>query len=53
MNTFYEIYGVTTPAEAKAKLEEVKLKLNRPPMNLEEQALTSAGPVSLITAVPW
>ena len=48
MNTFYQMWGVTTPNEAKAKIEEQKAEavsaLNgRDPQNLEEQALTLVG----------
>lgn len=48
MNTFYQMWGVKTPAEAIAKIEEQKeealLSLNgREPSNLEEQALTLVG----------
>jgi UDP-galactopyranose mutase len=48
MNTFYQMWGVTTPNEAVAKLEEQKAEaiaaLNgREPQNLEEQALTLVG----------
>ena len=48
MNTFYQVWGVTTPAEAQAKIEEQKAEalaaLNgREPANLEEQALTLVG----------
>lgn len=48
MNTFYQMWGVTTPAEARAKIEEQKAEalsaLNgREPVNLEEQALTLVG----------
>ena len=48
MNTFYQMWGVTTPADAIAKLEEQKSEaiaaLNgREPQNLEEQALTLVG----------
>ena len=48
MNTFYQMWGVTTPAEARAKIEEQKAEaiaaLNgREPANLEEQALTLVG----------
>jgi UDP-galactopyranose mutase len=48
MNTFYQMWGVTTPAEALAKIEEQKTDalaaLNgREPANLEEQALTLVG----------
>ena len=48
MNTFYQMWGVLTPEEAQAKIEEQKAeavaKLNgREPANLEEQALTLVG----------
>lgn len=48
MNTFYQMWGVTTPNEAIAKLEEQKAEaisaLNgREPQNIEEQALTLVG----------
>ena len=48
MNTFYQMWGVTTPAEAQAKIDEQRAealsKLNgREPQNLEEQALTLVG----------
>ena len=48
MNTFYQMWGVKTPKEAKAKIEEQKAEavaaLNgREPQNLEEQALTLVG----------
>ena len=48
MNTFSKLWGVRTPAEAAAKLEEQKAEavaaLNgREPANLEEQALTLVG----------
>ena len=48
MNTFYQMWGVTTPEEALAKIEEQKAeaiaKLNgEEPSNLEEQALTLVG----------
>ena len=48
MNTFYQMWGVLTPDEAKAKIEEQKAEavaaLNgREPQNLEEQALTLVG----------
>ena len=51
MNTFYQMWGVTTPAEAQAKLEEqrqaaVEELRNlgiKEPRNLEEQALTLVG----------
>lgn len=48
MNTFYQMWGVKTPEEALAKIEEQKAdavaSLNgREPANLEEQALTLVG----------
>lgn len=48
MNTFYQMWDVTTPADAQAKIEEQKAEalaaLNgREPANLEEQALTLVG----------
>lgn len=48
MNTFNKLWGVKTPDEAKAKIEEQKAEavaaLNgREPQNLEEQALTLVG----------
>lgn len=51
MNTFYQMWGVKTPAEALAKLEEQRqdainaMKSDRisEPRNLEEQALTLIG----------
>jgi UDP-galactopyranose mutase len=51
MNTFYQMWGVTTPEEAQAKLEEEKNemrdkldKLNvKEPRNLEEQAQLLIG----------
>nr|WP_249268880.1 UDP-galactopyranose mutase [Fibrobacter sp. UWB1] len=48
MNTFYQMWGVTTPADAQKKIEEQKAEavaaLNgREPANLEEQALTLVG----------
>lgn len=48
MNTFYQMWGVRTPEEAKAKIDEQKseavIALNgREPQNLEEQALCLVG----------
>lgn len=51
MNTFYQMWGVWTPAEAQAKLEEqrkeaigrMKADGVEAPRNLEEQALTLIG----------
>lgn len=48
MNTFYAMWGVTTPSQAIAKIEEqksdaVSVLNGREPANLEEQALTLVG----------
>jgi len=44
MNTFYQLWGVKTPIEASAKIEEqVKLSGISNPQNLEEQAISLVG----------
>lgn len=48
MNTFFQMWGVTTPEEAQAKIDEQKAEAlavlcGREPSNLEEQALTLVG----------
>lgn len=44
MNTFYQMWGVKTPEEAKAKIEEQKAEANiENPQNLEEQAISLIG----------
>jgi UDP-galactopyranose mutase len=43
MNTFYELWGTLTPQQARAEIEKQKLRLDREPENLEEQALVSVG----------
>ncbi|WP_251352932.1 UDP-galactopyranose mutase [Hominisplanchenecus murintestinalis] len=44
MNTFSKMWGVKTPEEAQAKIEEQRAELNiTEPKNLEEQALSLAG----------
>ena len=44
MNTFYEMWGVTTPAEAKAKIEQQKKESGiKEPKNFEEQAISLVG----------
>ena len=45
MNTFYELWGVRTPAEARAKIAEQRAEFAHitQPANLEEQALTLCG----------
>jgi len=45
MNTFYQLWGVKTPAEAKAKIaDQIKKLPFSQPSNLEEQALLLVGP---------
>ena len=44
MNTFNKMWGVVTPAEAKAKIEEQKREAGiTDPQNLEEQAISLVG----------
>ncbi|MBP1617528.1 MAG: glf [Bacteroidetes bacterium] len=51
MNTFYQMWGVTTPAEAQAKVDEQRLEAMEQmkadgitePRNLEEQAISLIG----------
>lgn len=44
MNTFYALWGVKTPQEAKAKIEEQKKDAGiTTPKNLEEQAISLVG----------
>ena len=48
MNTFYQMWGVTTPKEAEVMIEELKAEAvaalgGREPQNLEEQALCLVG----------
>ena len=44
MNTFYQLWGVKTPAEAMAKIEEQRAASGvTEPRNLEEQALSLVG----------
>ena len=44
MNTFYTMWGVTTPSEAIAKIEQQRLTINtKNPENLEEQAISLVG----------
>jgi len=45
MNTFSELWGVRTPAEAQAKIQEQKdaAQLSGEPRNLEEQAISLIG----------
>jgi UDP-galactopyranose mutase len=43
MNTFSRMWGISTPAEAKAKIEEQKASITGEPKNLEEQAISLVG----------
>ena len=44
MNTFYQMWGVKTPEEAKTKIEEQKAEYHiENPKNLEEQAISLIG----------
>ncbi|HGK0170130.1 TPA: UDP-galactopyranose mutase [Streptococcus pneumoniae] len=44
MNTFNKLWGVVTPAEAQAKIDEQRAILNgKTPENLEEQAISLVG----------
>lgn len=43
MNTFSKMWNISTPAEAKAKIEEQKKAVTGEPKNLEEQAISLVG----------
>ena len=43
MNTFSQIFGVTTPEEAKEIIEEQRSEIKGEPKNLEEQAISLVG----------
>lgn len=43
MNTFYEVWGVKTPEDAKRMIASQRIHLNHEPRNLEEQALQLVG----------
>ena len=43
MNTFNKMWGVVTPEEAAAKIEEQKKEITGEPQNLEEQAISLVG----------
>lgn len=43
MYTFHKMWGVVTPKEALAKLEEQKAEIKGTPQNLEEQAISLVG----------
>lgn len=43
MNTFSKMWGVATPAEAEAKINEQRGEITGTPQNLEEQAISLIG----------
>lgn len=43
MNTFHQMWGVNTPEEARARIEEQRLEIKGEPRNLEEQAIKLVG----------
>ncbi|WP_270671146.1 MULTISPECIES: UDP-galactopyranose mutase [unclassified Aeromonas] len=44
MNTFYQLWGVKTPIEAMAKIDEQRAEMrDKEPANLEEQAISLVG----------
>lgn len=43
MYTFNKMWNVTTPEEAKAKIEEQRKEITKEPENLEEQAISLVG----------
>lgn len=43
MNTFSKLWGITTPKEAIAKIEEQRKEITKEPSNLEEQAISLVG----------
>ncbi len=43
MNTFHQLWGVTTPREAEEKIAAQRAKIMHTPQNLEEQAIQLVG----------
>ena len=43
MNTFSKMWGISTPQEAKAMIEEQRKEISGEPQNLEEQAISLVG----------
>ena len=43
MHTFYQMWGVTTPAAAREKIEQQRREITGEPQNLEEQAISLVG----------
>ena len=48
MYTFNKMWGVVTPEEAAAKIEEQKKEITGEPKNLEEQAISLVGRESIL-----
>lgn len=51
MNTFCRLWPLTTPEEARRRIDAERVKLGREPENLEEQALCLVGPTIYETLV--
>lgn len=43
MNTFSKMFGISTPSQAKAIIEQQKAEIEKEPENLEEQAISLVG----------
>ncbi len=43
MNTFHQMWGVTSPAEAQAKIDSQRAEITGEPQNLEQQAIRLVG----------
>ena len=43
MNTFHQMWGITTPQDAQAKIQAQKSEMTTQPRNLEEQAISLVG----------
>ena len=43
MNTFHQMWGINTPAEAERIIDEQKTEITGEPQNLEEQAISLVG----------
>ena len=51
MNTFTRLWDVKTPEEARRKINEERVRPDREPENLEEQALSLVGPTIYETLI--
>lgn len=52
MNTFYQLFGTSTPDKAKARIaQEIRAYQSAEPQNLEEQALKLVGPTVYETLI--